>query len=144
MYTCLHAYSFNTAYFIYNSPVSIHFYVHALVSVFLNIGHNSYLKSYQSYLCALVSSFFYFSINFKYENNQKIFILKNTFMWTNDFPTPDSFCLVLSWADFHWFILFICLVKNIINIQCIEPASPYCIEGGGGNCVLTYPNKLLV
>jgi hypothetical protein len=22
-------------------------------------------------------------------------------LWTNDFPTPDSFCLVLSWAGFH-------------------------------------------
>ena len=25
--------------------------------------------------------------------------------------------------------------------QCNEPASPYCIEGGGGNCVLMYTNK---
>ncbi len=26
---------------------------------------------------------------------------RSLFLWTNDFPTPDSFCLVLSWADFH-------------------------------------------
>ncbi len=33
-----------------------------------------------------------------------------------------------------------CVVRNTKN-SVNEPASPYCIEGGGGNCVLIYSNK---
>jgi len=31
----------------------------------------------------------------------------------------------------------------IFQYQCFEPASPYCIEGGGGNSVLMYSNERL-
>jgi len=58
-------------------------------------------------------------------------------------PNSQMHCCVPSYLFIICVIIPICVLSyRLFSVfQCNEPASPYCIEGGGGNCVLMYTNK---
>ena len=47
---------------------------------------------------------------------------------------------IISLNLLHYFTVYV-HPATFLSVLCFEPASPNCIEGGGGNCVRMYSNK---